>query len=114
MPPQLDDATEVFRQAVTATMRAISGNDELSVTFGRGKPFIHGNKARIPVPEVGGSQAALAALRGTADRFALRTRYHDEALHDQGRPAAGRALQCYYMFNAMYVQLKTIPEQPNQ
>ena len=91
MPPQLDDATEVFRQAVTATMRAISGNDELSVTFGRGKPFIHGNKARIPVPEVGGSQAALAALRGTADRFALRTRYHDEALHDQGRPAAGVA-----------------------
>ena len=91
MPPQLDDATEVFRQAVTATMRAISGNDELSVTFGRGKPFIHGNKARIPVPEVGGSQAALAALRGTADRFALRTRYHNEALHDQGRPAAGVA-----------------------
>ncbi|MBT3644659.1 MAG: cobaltochelatase subunit CobT [Gammaproteobacteria bacterium] len=91
MSPQLDDATEVFRQAVTATMRAISGNDELSVTFGRGKPFIHGNKARIPVPEVGGSEAALAALRGTADRFALRTRYHDEALHDQGRPAAGVA-----------------------
>ncbi len=91
MSPQLDDATEVFRQAVTATMRAISGNDELSVTFGRGKPFIHGNKARIPVPEVGGSEAALAALRGTADRFALRTRYHDEVLHDQGRPAAGVA-----------------------
>ena len=37
------------------------------------------------------AQAALAALRGTADRFALRTRYHDEALHDQGRPAAGVA-----------------------
>ena len=60
MSPQLDDATEVFRQAVTATMRAISGNDELSVTFGRGKPFIHGNKARIPVPELGGSKTALA------------------------------------------------------
>ena len=91
MSPQLDDATEVFRQAVTATMRAISGNDELSVTFGRGKPFIHGNKARIPVPELGGSKTALAALRGTADRFALRARYHDEALHDQARPAAGVA-----------------------
>ena len=30
-------------------------------------------------------------MRGTADRFALRTRYHNEALHDQGRPAAGVA-----------------------
>ncbi|MBL6688059.1 MAG: cobaltochelatase subunit CobT [Pseudomonadales bacterium] len=91
MTGQLDDASEVFRQAVTATMRAISGNDELSVTFGRGKPFIQGNKARIPVPEVGVDEDALAALRGTADRFALRTRYHDDVLHNEARPDSGVA-----------------------
>ena len=91
MVAPLDDATEVFRQAVTATMRAISGNDDLTVTFGRGKPFIHGNKARIPVPEVTGDRDALAALRGTADRFALRTRYHDEGLHGEARPESGIA-----------------------
>ena len=85
----MDETTEVFRQAVTSTMRAISGNDELSVTFGRGKPFMHGNKARIPIPELGVSEAGLAALRGTADRFALRTRYHDEQSHAEARPAAG-------------------------
>ena len=43
------------------------------------------------MPELGGSKTALAALRGTADRFALRARHHDEALHDQARPAAGVA-----------------------
>ena len=49
----MDDTTEVFRQAVTSTMRAISGNDELSVTFGRGKPYMQGSKARLPAPEAG-------------------------------------------------------------
>ena len=91
----MDETTEVFRQAVTSTMRAISGNDELSVTFGRGKPFMHGNKARIPIPELGVSEAGLAALRGTADRFALRTRYHDEQSHAEARPAAGVAKELF-------------------
>ena len=45
------DATEIFKEAVTSTMRAISGNQELVVSFGRGKPYIQGNRARIPLPE---------------------------------------------------------------
>ena len=69
----MDDTTEVFRQAVTSTMRAISGNDELSVTFGRGKPYMQGSKARLPAPEAGLGEEGLAVLRGTADRFALKS-----------------------------------------
>ena len=47
-----EDSTEVFKQAVTATMRAISGDDELVVTFGRGKPYLQA-RARVPLPESG-------------------------------------------------------------
>ena len=43
---QPEDQSELFKQAVTSTMRAISGNDELAVTFGRGKPYIQGDRAR--------------------------------------------------------------------
>lgn len=41
------DSTEIFKEAVTSTMRAISGNQELTVSFGRGKPYIQGNRAQI-------------------------------------------------------------------
>ncbi len=92
---EVDDPTEIFKQAVTSTMRAISGNDELNVTFGKGKPYIQGNRARVPPPEPGLSAGQLAALRGTSDRFALRTRYHDEGQHRHRRPQAGVAQELF-------------------
>ncbi|MCB1691286.1 MAG: cobaltochelatase subunit CobT [Pseudomonadales bacterium] len=88
---QIDDPTEIFKQAVTSTMRAISGNDELTVSFGRGKPYLQGNRARVPMPEAGLSPEELAALRGTADRFALRMRFHDDDWHKSHRPRTGIA-----------------------
>ncbi|MDA0977394.1 MAG: hypothetical protein O3B72_02450, partial [Proteobacteria bacterium] len=90
-----DDSTELFKQAVTSTMRAISGNEELVVTFGRGKPYLQGNRARVPMPEEGLTEAQLAALRGTADRFALRTRFHDDTIHRRTRPLTGIAQEVY-------------------
>jgi len=90
-----EDSTELFKQAVTSTMRAISGNEELTVSFGRGKPYLQGNRARVPLPEVGLSEEELGALRGTADQFALRTRFHDPAMHSRSRPHAGTAQEVY-------------------
>lgn len=87
----IDDSTEVFKQAVTSTMRAISGNEELNVSFGRGKAYIQGNRARVPLPEEGITEEQLAVLRGTSDRFALRMRFHDEASHRRFRPETGIA-----------------------
>ncbi len=72
-------------------MRAISGNEELNVSFGRGKPYMQGNRARIPLPESSLSESELASLRGTADKFALNTRFHDDRVHRQHRPEAGIA-----------------------
>ncbi len=91
----IEDSTEVFKQAVTSTMRAISGNEELNVSFGRGKAYIQGNRARVPLPEEGLSQEQLAALRGTSDRFALRARFHDDGVHQRGRPDTGIAQDLY-------------------
>ncbi len=92
---QLEDATELFKQAITSTMRAISGNSELNVSFGRGKPYMQGNRARVPLPESGLTETQLASLRGTADRFALRTRFHDEAFHRRHRPQSGVAQEVF-------------------
>ena len=91
----IDDNTEVFKQAVTSTMRAISGNEELNVSFGRGKAYIQGNRARVPLPEEGVSEEQLAVLRGTSDQFALRMRFHDEMSHRKFRPDTGIAQELY-------------------
>ena len=88
---QREDDVELFRQAVTSTMRAISGNKELNVSFGRGKPYMQGNRARVPLPETTLTETQLASLRGTADRFALRIRFHDETFHRNHRPQSGVA-----------------------
>ena len=88
---QREDDVELFRQAVTSTMRAISGNKELNVSFGRGKPYMQGNRARVPLPETTLTETQLACLRGTADRFALRIRFHDETFHRNHRPQSGVA-----------------------
>ena len=90
-----DDSREVFKQAVTSTMRAISGNEELNVSFGRGKPYLQGNRARVPLPESNLSEEELAAWRGTADKFALNTRFHDEGLHRTHRPKTGVAQEVF-------------------
>lgn len=92
---QPEEDTELFKQAVTSTMRAISGNEELNVSFGRGKPYQQGDRVRIPLPDSGLSESQLAALRGTADRFALRTRFHDEVFHRRHRPQSGIAQDVY-------------------
>lgn len=76
-------------------MRAISGNEDLQVSFGRGKPYMQGNRARVPLPDDGLSAEQLASLRGTADRFALRTRFHDEGTHQKGRPVTGVAQEVF-------------------
>jgi cobaltochelatase CobT len=91
----LDDSTDIFKQAVTSTMRAISGNEELDVSFGRGKAYIQGNRARVPLPDAQITPEQLAVLRGTSDRFALRMRFHDEAIHRKHRPETGIAQELF-------------------
>jgi cobaltochelatase CobT len=90
-----NESTEIFKQAVTSTMRAISGNNELQVSFGKGKPYIQGQRARVPVPEQGLSRHKLAAFRGKADQFALRARFHDETKHLDNRPSLSIAQEIF-------------------
>ena len=49
--PDYDGTREEFKQAVTSTMRAISGAEDLNVSFGKGKPFMQGSRARLPLSD---------------------------------------------------------------
>lgn len=86
---------EPFKRATIATMRALSGNDDLEVSFGQGSPSLRGNRARVPLPPADASAEDIAALRGVADAFALRLAHHDAALHGRLRPASGLAQELF-------------------
>ena len=92
---QEESPLEPFKRATTATMRAIAENDELDVTFGKGNPFLRGNAAHLPLPNVGCTPAELDAVRGVGDEFALRRRYHDDAVHRANAPNGGPAQELF-------------------
>jgi cobaltochelatase CobT len=90
-----DNPLEPFKRATTATMRALAGDDELEVTFGPGAPTARGNKVRIPLPQVGCTEAEVNAVRGVGDEFALKLRHHDDGLHARYAPRGGPAQEMF-------------------
>lgn len=90
-----EDVLEPFKRATLATMRALSGNDELDVSFGPGAPVARGNQVRVPLPEIGCSEQELNSVRGVGDEFALRMRYHDRVTHDRYSPDSGAAQEMF-------------------
>jgi cobaltochelatase CobT len=90
-----DHPLEPFKRATTATIRAIAGNDELEVTFGQGPPVARGNRIRVPLPSIGASAAEIDAVRGMGDEYALKVRYHDEAVHQRRSPPSGPAQEMF-------------------
>ncbi|MEE4300779.1 MAG: cobaltochelatase subunit CobT [Pseudomonadales bacterium] len=90
-----DEPLEPFKRATIATMRALAGDDELEVAFGQGTPTLRGNRARVPLPQIGSTAAEVSAVRGIADAFALRIAHHDAGLHARNRPPAGPGLDLY-------------------
>ena len=86
---------EPFKRATTATIRAIAGNAELEVSFGQGPPSARGNRIRVPLPAVGSSQDEINSVRGMGDEFALKIRFHDDAVHEQRAPRSGPAQEMF-------------------
>lgn len=90
-PKDKTPPTEPFKQAVAATMRAISGRDDLEVGFASDRPVLAGTKARLPEPPRKMSQRDAAILRGLGDSMALRLACHDNAVHRTMQPEGRNA-----------------------
>ena len=90
-----DDALEIYKRATTATLRAIAESDELEVTFGKGVAGLRGSSIHVPLPRLGCDETELNALRGVGDEFALKLRYHDDAVHSRLCPRPGPAQEMF-------------------
>ena len=83
--------TEPFKQAVSATTRAIAGPGEAEVTFASDRPGIAGDRIRIPEPPRKLTAEEAAVTRGHADSLALRVACHDNKVHRRLMPEGRNA-----------------------
>ena len=78
-------------------MRALSGEEELDISFGPGAPSARGNRVRIPLPALGSSEAEINAVRGIGDEFALKFKHHNDELHSRYAPRGGAAQEMFQL-----------------
>ncbi|WP_017667803.1 cobaltochelatase subunit CobT [Sandarakinorhabdus sp. AAP62] len=82
---------EDFRQAVAASMRALGHAPDMELAYTADKPGCFGDQARVPQPARALPPEQVAEVRGWADSFALKRRFHDPKLHGADQPDSGLA-----------------------
>ena len=75
-----------FKNAISSTVRAIAEKAELEVSFGAENIDISGTEGRLPILSIDLNPNEVAKVRGAADAYALRLRYHNAAVHDKYAP----------------------------
>jgi cobaltochelatase CobT len=86
---------EPFKQALIGCVRAISGDNELEVTFGSDRPGLAGERARLPDLPKRPTAHDFAVTRGVGDSIALRKACHDDAVHNRMAPEGPDARAVY-------------------
>ena len=86
---------EIFKRALAHAARALAEQSELEVAFGSDGPKLADGVLTLPHPPRDPAGPESAALRGQADRLALRLANHDEALNARLRPADSRAADVF-------------------
>jgi len=86
-----NDPVESFKHATQSAARAMSGMEDVEVSFSGHMADLSGHAMTLPaLPKVLEDKEA-QFIRGLADTFALRLRYHDENLFARSAPADARA-----------------------
>ncbi len=86
---------ERFKRITGATLRAISEEPEITVSFAPSGQGMVGKEARLTAPGRDLPDEERSLARGEADAIALRLRYHDEGRHARRRPGAQVAREIY-------------------
>lgn len=82
---------EPLKRAIATTMRAISGDADLEVSFATDRPNLAGHQARLPEPARNTGPGDIAITRGLADSMAFRIGFHDAGIHRAMMPQGTNA-----------------------
>jgi len=86
-----DTPVEIFKRATAATLRAMSGQDDVEVAFANEAPSVVGKRVRIPSPPRDLNPRDAAIARGASDAVALKLRHHDAGVHAYRLPQSAPA-----------------------
>jgi cobaltochelatase CobT len=86
-----EDRAERFKSALSAAMKTLALEPELTVAYGTDQPMLTGNKARLPQLNQNSSDRDVAVARGLADGFALKLANHQPEVHSRYQPEGKNA-----------------------
>ncbi|HHN68166.1 MAG TPA: cobaltochelatase subunit CobT [Thermopetrobacter sp.] len=98
MTKRADNPAAELQRAVAACLKAVAGRPQLSVAFTGGQPALRDDQVSLPQPDRDPAPEDIAALRGLADRFALKLALHDAEKHRAHMP---RSLKAAALFEAL-------------
>lgn len=93
-----DNPADPFKKALAETTKAMANEPELEVAFSVDPPGVSNRTMRLPQITRRMTREEVLLARGTADAYALRLRYHDDATHRRYAPRGETAAQ---LFEAM-------------
>lgn len=96
-PTKRAEKVAPFKKALSLTMRAISEDNELAVTFGVDRASVSGQKARLPDPSFISKTEEITLIRGSADMLALTHALHNENMHSKLSPLSPDAKAVFNM-----------------
>jgi cobaltochelatase CobT len=89
--------SEIFKNAIANTTRAIAREDGIEINFTANEPSILGHVVNLQQPARVLSNEEVARIRGQADFAGLRLAHHNEKVHAKLRPIGPTAQAIYDM-----------------
>ena len=90
-----DNPADPFKKALADATRVMADDPEMTVTYSVDPSGMTKDGVRLPQVSRRMSRDEVLLARGTADAFALRRRYHDEAVASRYSPAGPLAREIY-------------------
>jgi cobaltochelatase CobT len=90
-----DNPADPFKKALAEATRAMAADSELAVAYSIDPPGLSNDTARLPQVSRRMTRQEVLLARGTADAYALRTRFHNETIHNRYMPQGNEAREIY-------------------
>ncbi len=95
MDKPTDNPADPFKKALAEATRVMADDHDLGVSYSVDPPGFTNDSVRLPQISRRMTRDEVMLARGTADAYALRHRYHDEAMHNRYAPQGEMARDLY-------------------
>lgn len=100
-----EENRDLLKRVTTATVRSLSGAEELEVNYSPGVASVTQKAVRLPLPSRGAlSESDIDRLRGASDAASLRLRLHDQRFFRANLPETQQARDVYELLEQARVE----------